>query len=75
MTGDNAAGWDGTGREQLPGVPGVTSAAPARPAAPVMEPDTPELPDALPEAQDELFPSSEFTPEAWPLPDDTVSRC
>ncbi|KAK2540118.1 hypothetical protein Q9966_004688 [Columba livia] len=36
-----------------------------------MEPDTPELPDALPEPPDELFPSSEFTPEAWPLPDDT----
>ncbi|XP_064899166.1 cyclic AMP-responsive element-binding protein 3-like protein 4 isoform X2 [Columba livia] len=40
-----------------------------------MEPDTPELPDALPEPPDELFPSSEFTPEAGPLPDDTVSRC
>ncbi|XP_064899173.1 cyclic AMP-responsive element-binding protein 3-like protein 4 isoform X8 [Columba livia] len=36
-----------------------------------MEPDTPELPDALPEPPDELFPSSEFTPEAGPLPDDT----
>ncbi|PKK17585.1 cAMP responsive element binding protein 3-like 4 [Columba livia] len=39
-----------------------------------MEPDTPELPDALPEPPDELFPSSEFTPEAGPLPDDTDSR-
>ncbi|XP_065510025.1 LOW QUALITY PROTEIN: cyclic AMP-responsive element-binding protein 3-like protein 4 [Caloenas nicobarica] len=40
-----------------------------------MEPDTPELLDALLEPQDKLFPSSEFTPEAWPLPEDTVSGC